>query len=61
VNALKIIGTLVGGAAVGGGIGAWIGDREGGDFNLAPGLYGLCGLVVGGFIGGVVGAVAFVR
>lgn len=59
MNALAIIGCAVGGAGAGGLIGVLLGDREGGDFNFAPLLYGAAGVIAGGFIGLVIGAVAY--
>lgn len=61
MNALAVIGTTVGGAVIGGGIGFWVGMKDGGDFNIAPAIFGPLGAVIGGFAGVVVGAIAFAR
>jgi hypothetical protein len=60
VSALAIIGCTVGGAVLGGIVGAIRADREGPD-DLGFGLliFGGEGVIVGGFIGCVVGAVLF--
>lgn len=60
MNALAIVGCTVGGAVAGGLVGGWIGSKEPGDaFGMAILLDGMAGLLVGGFIGCVVGAVKF--
>lgn len=49
---LAVVGTVVGGV-----IGAWVGDREGGDFNIAPAIYAPIGGLIGCFAGMIVGQV----
>lgn len=61
MHALAIIGCAISGGAVGGFIGAALGFREGGDFNFAPVIYGPFGIVIGGFVGVVVGSTVFPR
>ena len=50
-----VVGTTLGGATVGFVVGLWIGFREGGDFNIAPGIYapfgGMCGAIAGMVLG----------
>lgn len=59
MTSLAIIGTTVAGAFLGGIVGFWMGEREGGDFNFAPAIYGPIGALIGGGIGVVVGSTVF--
>ena len=61
MNALFVIGSTLAGAVMGGVAGAWLGEREGGDFNFAPVIYAPLGALAGGFVGVVVGSVVFAR
>ena len=51
------IGLAVVGCIGGGLIGAWWGDREGGDFNIAPAIYAPIGALVGTFVGVIAGEI----
>lgn len=59
MTALAIISCTVGGALVGGIMGALLGFNEGGDFNFAPVIYGPIGATIGAIGGVVIGAVIF--
>jgi hypothetical protein len=59
VSAFLIVLCAVVGLFVGGWVGLWLGDREGGDFNFAPVLYAPFGAMVGCLAGTVVGAAVF--
>ena len=59
MNGLAIILSSAAGAVAGGFFGFWWGLREGGDFNIAPAIYGPFGSAVGAFAGAVIGVVVF--
>lgn len=58
---LAIVGCSLAGSAIGGAIGAWVGEHEdrGSDFPIGFALYGAAGVGIGGFTGMLVGAVLF--
>jgi hypothetical protein len=49
------IGLALTGALLGGCVGMWLGEREGGDYNFAPAVYGPIGALIGCFAGTVIG------
>ena len=51
------IGLAVLGTVIGGYVGIWLGEREGGDYNFAPAIYGPIGALAGCFTGTVVGQI----
>lgn len=57
MEGLLIVGSAVGGGALGFFAGFALGAREGGDFNIAPVIYAPVGAVIGGFVGLVAGVV----
>jgi hypothetical protein len=50
------IATVTGGAIIGFVIGAWIGERQGGDYNFAPLFIAPAGGMIGAIGGAVIGA-----
>lgn len=59
MSQLLVIGCSLAGAMLGGAFGLYLGFQEGGDFNIAPALYGPTGAAFGAVGGCVVGVVAF--
>lgn len=58
MSALLIIGSTLVGAGVGGAVGVWSGFGQD-DLQIAAGMNGIAGVIVGGFAGCVIGAVLF--
>ena len=61
MRALAVFGIAVLGAGAGAWAGIAIGDRQGGDFNFAPVVYGPLGALLGCLAGTAVGAAMYAR
>lgn len=57
MSSLWIIPITIGSAVIGGLVGVLWGEHEGGDFNIAPVIYGPFGMAVGGVAGAVLGSI----
>jgi uncharacterized protein YqgC (DUF456 family) len=51
------IGLALGGIVVGGYIGIWIGESQGGEYNFAPAIYAPFGALIGCLAGTIIGEI----